>query len=303
MAGLPGMAAMLSACAGGEETGAGPSPNTTTSPTIPPSISHQIRHVIIIQENRTPDNLFHGLPRRRHREQRPGFRGPHVVLQPVSSYAIFSGSHSDFHPTRMTLGDERLRYRRRIVPHPPCAYSYVPPSDVGPYFQMAEQYTFADHMFQTNQGPSFPAHQYLIAGTSEPSVGSDLLAAENPDSKKGETFEGCNSSPNVTVNMIDPAGDESTKMFPCFEHPTLTDLLDAKNATWKYYTPSAGSLFTAPAAINHIRFDGLEQRSFHKQECSRTFSIGYRRSRNAGCSDVRSSTFKRWKRPVGSRRS
>jgi phospholipase C len=32
----------------------------------------------------------------------------------------------------------------------------------------------------------------------------------------------------------------------------LSDLLDAKTVTWRYYTPSAGSIWTAPDAIQHI---------------------------------------------------
>ena len=45
---------------------------------------------------------------------------------------------------------------------------------------MAVQYAFADRMFQTNQGPSFPAHQYIVSGTSSIGDGSSLRAAENP---------------------------------------------------------------------------------------------------------------------------
>ena len=32
----------------------------------------------------------------------------------------------------------------------------------------------------------------------------------------------------------------------------MTDLLDAKGVTWRYYAPSAGSIWTAPDAIEHI---------------------------------------------------
>jgi len=41
-------------------------------------------------------------------------------------------------------------------------------------------------------------------------------------------------------------------MNPCFEHPTLSDELDAKGVSWRYYTPSAGSIWTGPNAIQHI---------------------------------------------------
>ena len=49
-------------------------------------------------------------------------------------------------------------------PPPNPQFKYVNPSEVAPYFQLAEQYTFADRMFQTNQGPSFPAHQFHYRG-------------------------------------------------------------------------------------------------------------------------------------------
>ena len=48
--------------------------------------------------------------------------------------------------------------------------------------------------------------------------------------------------------MIDPSGNESSEMYPCFEHHTLTDLLDKAVISWKYYTPSAGSIRAGPNA-------------------------------------------------------
>jgi phospholipase C len=41
-------------------------------------------------------------------------------------------------------------------------------------------------------------------------------------------------------------------MYPCFEHRTLSDELDAKGVSWRYYTPSARSIWTGPNAIYHI---------------------------------------------------
>lgn len=41
-------------------------------------------------------------------------------------------------------------------------------------------------------------------------------------------------------------------MYPCSDHPALTDELDAKNLSWRYYTPSANSIWTGPNAIEHI---------------------------------------------------
>jgi phospholipase C len=126
-------------------------------------------------------------------------------------------------------------------------FQYVNPSDVTPYFQLAQQYTFGDRMFQTNQGPSFPAHQFIISGTSAPTATSTLFAAENTN-----LGAGCTAAPDAWVWMIDSTGAESSKMYPCFEHPTLTDLLDKAAKSWKYYTPLPGGDWGGPDAIQHI---------------------------------------------------
>jgi phospholipase C len=113
-------------------------------------------------------------------------------------------------------------------------------------------------MFQTNQGPSFPAHQFIISGTSAPSTGSNLFAAENPKTN-GPPDAGCDAPTGSTVALIDPAGSEDSNapVYPCFEHQTLTDLLEAKSLTWRYYTPgtppySSPAIWTGPEAIKHI---------------------------------------------------
>jgi phospholipase C len=52
-------------------------------------------------------------------------------------------------------------------------YSYVAASNLVPYFNIAQQYGYSNYMFQTSQGPSFPAHQFLLSGTSAPTSFSD----------------------------------------------------------------------------------------------------------------------------------
>jgi phospholipase C len=54
------------------------------------------------------------------------------------------------------------------------------------------------------------------------------------------------------VPLIDSSGDETISIYPCYEHPTLTDLLDDARVDWRYYSPSAGSIWTAPNAIDHL---------------------------------------------------
>jgi phospholipase C len=110
-------------------------------------------------------------------------------------------------------------------------------------------------MFQTNQGPSFPAHQFLFGATSAPSSDDDhagTFMSENLS--KQSTDNGCTAPPNTVIQLIDPNGVENpdNTIYPCVDHQTLADLLDAQDIGWRYYTPGAGDLWTAPDAISHL---------------------------------------------------
>jgi phospholipase C len=218
----------------------------------------KIHHIVVIfQENRTPDNLFQDpiLISRGADIVQSGVnsQGQTVPLSPVGLGINYDLSHSHAGFIKMcdlnsVTGQCRMD-GAPVTPH--SAFAYVNPSDVQPYFHLAEQYTFGDRMFQSNQGPSFPAHQFIISGTSAPSVGSTSFAAENP-SMGGGPGTGCIAPSTEFVRLIDPSGSESTHVYPCFEHPTLTDELDRQGVTWHYYTPSAGSSWTGPNAIEHM---------------------------------------------------
>ena len=232
-----------------------------SSQTIPRKIDHI---VIIVQENRTPDNLFHGFPNADIADAGVDSHGRVIPLTPVplANHYDLDHSHAAFEAMldggKMDGADKiRMTCVQRapdcLRPHP--QFAYVDPGEVTPYFDLAARYVFADRMFQTNQGPSFPAHQFLISGTSAPSPASDLFAAENPSGLLPPAFvAGCTAPPQVWVFMIDPAGAESSRRYPCFEHATIMDLLDARHISWRYYAPSAGSIWTAPTAIHHLRF-------------------------------------------------
>jgi len=227
----------------------------------------KLQHIVVIfQENRTPDNLFHDpvLMAKGADIASSGLNssGQTVPLMPTSLGIDYDLDHS--HSAFVTMYDGgkmdgadkvHITCAKGATNCPPtnAQFLYVQASDVGPYFQLAEQYTFGDRMFQTNQGPSFPAHQFIISGTSAPTATSNLFIAENAGSVPnagGNT--GCTAPPTETVYLIDPSGNESSTMYPCADHPTLTDELNAKGISWRYYTPSAGSLWTGPNAIQHM---------------------------------------------------
>lgn len=170
-------------------------------------------------------------------------------------------------------------------------YTYVPNIQAGPnhnildpYFDIANTYGFANWMWQTNQGPSFPAHQFLFSGTSAPTAYNDpqglykWFAAENPSwpghSDRAGRSTGCVAPTGAYVRTIDTSGTEGGSCpsnggaycyYPCYNHPTLpTDVLETHGLNWRYYardynrddnpdnTKNIGSLWTSPNSYSTI---------------------------------------------------
>ena len=237
-----------------------------------------IQHIIVIvQENRTPDNLFQdqNLINAGADIQNYGINSSGKTIQLSQIDLGTTGSNPDAYDVGHTHADfvamcdlnantntcamdgaDKIATtcNKQLGPCPPPAnpqFMYVNPVDVAPYFQMAETYTFADRMFQTNQGPSFPAHQFIFSGTSAPAIGSDEFVADDPLGIASR-FSGCVAPPAEYVELIDPSGVENQTMYPCFEHQTMSDLLDAANLSWRYYAPNITGIWTAPTAIDHM---------------------------------------------------
>lgn len=224
----------------------------------PPPTSGKIEHIVVIfQENRTPDNLFQDpvLIKNHADIAQSGLNslGQTIPLTAGPLATTYDLDHS--HGAFVAMYDNgKMDGADKIKCGPTCPanpqFMYVNPQDVQPYFAMAEQYSFGDRMFQTNQGPSLPAHQFIIAGTSAPTATSTSFAAENTGGGAG-----CLSPPTETVEMINSSGVEFGSQFPCFEHPTLIDGLAAKGISWRYYTIQTGvnaALWNGPDAIQHL---------------------------------------------------
>ncbi len=226
--------------------------------------SSKIAHVVIIfQENRTIDNLFNGLPGADTARSGLNSKGQVVNLAPISLSAPYDigHKHSDFKAEydggKLDGFDKDSSNCEGAGLCPPKnlrTYGYVPHDEVKPYFVMAERYAFADRMFQTNQGPSFPAHQYIVSGTSTITNGSPLRAADNPINPQGGRVGGCDSAPGSLVPLIDEAGKLSANAYPCFRRLSLMELADNAGISWRYYvdTPGAG-IWNGPDAIFHVR--------------------------------------------------
>ena len=137
--------------------------------------------------------------------------------------------------------------------YPP--YAYVQYKDVAPYFQIASQYGYANYMFQTNQGPSYPSHLFTFGGTSQPGLGPEptWFVAENDEGTVGNY--GCAASVGTLVQLVNPATqDEKTAIFPCMNQSTLADVFAAAKPqiTWTYYTAGAKALQTSPNSFEDL---------------------------------------------------
>lgn len=256
--------ATLAGCAGTSS----PSGDPPIAPAMPAfartSPSSKISHVVIIfQENRTVDDLFNGLPGADTVRSGMNSKGKTLALKPISLSAAYDlgHKHSDF---ELEYGGGNLDGFDKdssnclgamvCPPKDVRAYGYVPRNEVQPYFTMATSYAFADRMFQTNQGPSFPAHQYIVSGTSTVTNGSSLRAADNPLNPQGGKAGGCDSTPGTLVPVIDTSGKVSQNVFPCFKRLSLMELIDGKSLTWRYYQETRGAgLWNAVDAIFRIR--------------------------------------------------
>jgi len=235
------LSAGLAGC-GGSITALSVSPPIRES-TVSPIPGSPIQHIVVImQENRSFDNLFNGYPGAD--TVQGGMNGDELV--PLKAVSL-ADSHDLGHSHMRWLKDwdngnmDGFAQDGSLLP-----YSYVPREDVEEYWDLAQQYVLGDRMFQSNTGPSFVAHQYMIAGQSG-------NVAENPT---GSVW-GCDAAPGTTAALLGPNGTELPGVFPCFDYVTTADLLDQKGVTWRYYAPGSGQSFyilSAYQAIRHIRF-------------------------------------------------
>ena len=244
----------------------------------------QFQHIIVVvQENRTPDNMFQGLcaPPYGSPDSCSTSPGPNQYNIQISQWLDASNARGYTQPTSVGFTAPydldhshqafKVQCDNAFALNTPCKmdgatrvacfgtcpskpqFRYIDNSQgvLNPYLDIATQYGFANYMFQTNQGPSLPAHLYLFGATSAPSPEDDasgIFVAEN--SNPGGLQTGCIADRNTFVYLISPPGNESSQIYPCVEFQTLGDFPQA--FSWKYYAPGAPTIWNAPVVIQHI---------------------------------------------------
>jgi len=215
--------------------------------------------VIVIQENRSFDNIFAGFPGADTQMYGYMHNGTKVALEPIpfaphDMYHTWESAIMDWDNGKMDQFDlnGNVEYGGTAGAF---AYSYLERSAVAPYWAMAKQYVLADHMFPTMFGPSYTAHLTLIAGTA------DLSPTESEANIPSVMPWGCDAPAGTTSSTVNAERVVSSAgPFPCFtQFRTLADTLDAANVSWKYYAPVVGGkilggLWSAFDSIKNVRY-------------------------------------------------
>lgn len=140
-------------------------------------------------------------------------------------------------------------------------YAYVKQSDVQPYWDIANSWVLAANFYPTEMGPSFTAHLNLIAGTTE--TKSSYAVADYPTSQPW----GCGNTNKPKLRFLTPTQTPGpyTGPTPCFnQFHTMADTLDgmrpsgtASPIPWRFYAPKPsqiGSIWSAFQAIRNVYY-------------------------------------------------
>jgi phospholipase C len=268
-------AAALAACSGSSSTAplarAGDvSFNSTSSGGSP------IQHIIVIvQENRTFNNLFATFPgatgsttglatfgagKKKHAEK-VNLKEARLTdhADPNHSYTAFLTGYDGGNMDAFN----RIEHYNGHGTEGSGPYIYTNPEDVKPYWALASQWGLANAMFQTQGSSSFAAHQDLIRGGTAINTTASLI--DNPP--YSHNVWGCDSPSGTVTSLItiylqlekDQGPFPCTTSFPYSgdNYLTLRDLLDDHYVTWKYYTPeigASGGIWSAFDAIAPVRY-------------------------------------------------
>ncbi|HYL27988.1 MAG TPA: alkaline phosphatase family protein [Candidatus Nitrosotalea sp.] len=237
--------------------------------------SQPIQHVIVlIQENRSFDDFFADYPGADGATQGK-MKGPHGdktiklheanLVEPCDFGHSYNGFLKDYDGGKMdgfngeSVGAQCTGLSQRRP------YQYVNPTQIAPYWDIAEQYVLADHMFQTQGSGSYTAHQDLIRGGTTIDQNQVESIVDDPSSSPW----GCDAQVGTTVPLLEWQGGKlhrATGPYPCTNafpssgsyYATMRDLLDAKSVSWKYYSPpvknGVGKYWNAFDTIASVRF-------------------------------------------------
>ncbi|HZY97560.1 MAG TPA: alkaline phosphatase family protein [Candidatus Cybelea sp.] len=234
------VAAILAACAGSAPSFNGVPGSQPVSkidrPVAPPRIQNLI---VVIQQDRSFDNLFAGFPGADAPHKGLTSKGKYVPLVPIrlqtNACQIYLGygQYFDIAWDHGKMDGWNLLDHKR----PLCPYTRVADHDKRLYWQLARQYALADHMFSSTRFDNFVEQLYLISGTTQ--IGAQKYVAGPPN---GAVW-GCNAPPGSHTTLLDRGRiQRGAGPFPCFTQVrTMANLFDDAGISWRYYFDPPGS--------------------------------------------------------------
>jgi len=242
-----------------------------TQTSLPPQASSMIKHiVVIVQENRSFDNIFYGFPGANTATVGQLSTGDTIPLQPLPFQSGWDLGHelSDF-MTDWNSG-KMNGFDKDEGPIPTCyatvdggscptsipanaEFSYVEHSQTAPYFAMASNYVLADDFFTSQIDSSYDAHLFLVAAKSH-----IINLPINPSTGAYVTPWGCDSPLGSVVPTLLPNRIVGPGITPCYDDETLGTELDAKGLDWRFYAPAIGGnlgeIWSSYDSYSHIRY-------------------------------------------------
>jgi phospholipase C len=209
-----------------------------------------IQHVIVIvQENRSFDNLFAGFPNADAPTTGLESTGQRVRLRQISLKQE-ACARPDF---QVAYDSGKMDGWNLINPNDPlCSYTRVHRSEAQPYWDLATHFAVADHMFESTHWGDFTNQLYLIAGTTR-------LAPRTFDVRYPSNVPWtCDAPPGTTTSLLKGSKIQPQKgPFPCFtQFPTMANLLDAAHVTWKcYFGNNKGAGISCPFSATKYVFE------------------------------------------------
>jgi phospholipase C len=285
---ISGIVVSLTACsASGTNASFAPASTRMGTQTSPNASSGQyIKHVVIlVQENRTFDNLFAKFPgadgatygyylkpvgkgyvKTKINLVERRLAGNEDVNHDSRAYNVSCDGTDKYPKTHCDMDGFNLQFVNGNSLAGTYPYMYVNPADIQPYWDMAKQYGLSDYMFQTQGSGSYTAHLDLVAG------GSQLKSQWSLIDYPSEFADwGCAAPQGTTTARLSVTGHfygsrgKSPGPFPCVSLPTKTmrDLLDGAGLSWKYYVPkyvpnTMGAEWNAFAGISDVYNDPNE---------------------------------------------
>lgn len=231
--------------------------NATTC-SAQPSLQNCISNiVIIVQENRSFNNLFMGFPGAESVTAGKELINGKAVSIPIRRATYADENIQAVEPSSSSQGISDIDHSwgsaisdwdSGAMDHfnhggwDTYPYEAVVNDDnvIKTYWGLAQTYALADHMYPTEFGPSFTGHLNLVAANSELATHNYKAEVDTP----GSFPWGCDAPTATITSLINTNRDISNGPYPCFTSSdinTLATTLDSAGVSWKYYAPAIGT--------------------------------------------------------------